>query len=374
MNTRVLTARLVDLKKLDLDIMVAANGTNSDKNDTPMSKPVMYIHAGYPKTGTTSIQRFFQLNREDLKGRGVLYPVSGIHGTGHVKFAIPFLSEEYLCRMRSSNLLCDADAGERTKQQIENEIAESGSRIDSIVISAESFDGTDQAGIARLVQLYQDDFQLKAIIYIRRQDKYAESIHAQAYRVREMSFDRDKPLKKYSFSYEYYVDLWSESLGSDNLILREYPENAQNNQLINDFMSAISVDSFPMHSKEIRLNSRMDRLALEFMQHHTGLSYGDSTYFMVEELLGKYSEIHKAAKKFKFFYSPQERQLMLENCRESNNRLSEKYFNGELFENIPEPDLMTEWESFPGLSKSQIESIDKFLLEHRVGENVLNRA
>jgi hypothetical protein len=353
--------------------MDTPKGTNSYEHNAPVTKPVMYIHAGFPKTGTTSIQQFLQSNHDALKDFGVLYPATGIHGTGHVKFAISFLSKKYLHRMRKSNLLCDNESASKIKHQIENEISESGTRIKSVIISAESFDGTDTEGIRRLVQLYQADFQLKTIIYIRRQDKYAESLHAQAYRVREMAFDRDQLLTKGYLNYDYYINLWKESLGSDNLVLREFPEKAFDGQLIHDFLTAASIGNFPVPTGMMRLNRRLDRLVLEYIRHHTGLKFGDDMYFRVEYLLSKYSRHHPVEKKFKFFFSPQEHQSILEDCSKSNTYLSEKYFNGDLFKNIPNPNLMTEWEKFPGLSKSQKESIDTFLLEHGVDNRMLGR-
>ena len=353
--------------------MITPESTHSEEHNTPVTKPVMYIHAGFPKTGTTSIQQFLLSNREALKGFGVLYPATGIHGTGHVKFAISFLNKKYLERMRKSNLLCNKQSASKIKHQIENEISESGTKIKSVILSAESFDGTDAEGIRQLVQLYQADFQLKIIIYIRRQDRYAESIHAQAYRVREMSFDRDQLLTKDYLNYDYYINLWKASLGSENLILRAFPERAYDGQLIHDFLDAISLGNFPVPAGIVRLNRRLDRLALEFIQHHTGLRFGDDMYFRVEELLTKYSQHHPAEKKFKFFFSPQEHQAILEDCKISNTYLSEKYFNGGLFKDIPDPDLMTEWEKFSGLSHSQIESIDTFLFEHGVDSSMLGR-
>jgi hypothetical protein len=359
--------------ELDINTMDTQKGTNSHEHHIPVSKPIMYIHAGLPKTGTTSIQQFLKSNREALKNFGVLYPATGVHGTGHVKFAISFLSEKYLQRMRKSNLLCDDEGASKIKHQIENEISESGTKIKSVIISAESFDGTDKEGIKQLVQLYQGDYQLKIVIYLRRQDRYAESLHAQAYRVREMAFDRDQLLTKGHFNYDFYINLWKKSLGSENLILREFPENAFDGQLIDDFLTAVSIENFPVPKGIERSNRRMDRLVLEYIRHHTGLKFGDDMYFRVENLLIEYSRLHPVEKRFKFFFSPQEHQSILEDCSKSNTYLSEKYFNGGLFKNIPNPNLTTEWEKFPGLSKSQIESIDAFLLEHGFDNRMLGR-
>lgn len=339
----------------------------------PGFKPVMYVHAGYPKTGTTTIQQFLTHNRAALKDMGVLYPKTGIQGSGHVKFATPFLGRSYLSQMRKSNLLSDAGNASQIKKQIAQEISESGTGIKSVIVSAESFHGADNEGLRKLVELYKADFELKAVIYLRRQERYAESIHAQAYRVREVGFNRDQLLRGGDLNYDKYINLWIESFGSDNLILREYPEKAFNGQLINDFLTAVSIGNLPVPTDSKRLNTRLDRLMLEYIRYHTELKFGDDIYFRVVILLNRYGQNHPVENKFQFFFSPQEHQLIMEDCRQSNTDISEKYFNGGLFKGPLNSDSMTEWEKFPGLSESQVESIDAYLSEHGIDIEMLGR-
>lgn len=353
--------------------MQTPSGINFLQKHKPLDKPIMYIHVGLPKTGTTSIQQFLKENREALMDIGVLYPATGIHGTGHVQFARSFLNQDYTQRMQDSNLLCASSQANEIKRQIEDEISASGTKIQSVIISAESFVGTDAEGIRRLTQLYQADFQLKIIIYLRRQDRYAESLHSQAYRVREMQFDRNSLLKSGHMHFDHYIRLWTEALGSENLILREFPEQAFDGQLMHGFLEAVSIEEFPVTTGIEPLNRRMGRITLEYIQHHTGLKFGEDIYFRITDLLCKYSQQHPAEKRYKHFYSPQEHQLMLEDCRKSNAFLSETFFNGSLFEDIPEPGLLTEWEAFPGLSEAEVESIDSFLLAHGIGSSMLGR-
>ena len=346
--------------------MDTGKDSESGKHQIPTFERVMYIHAGLPK-------QFLGINREALKDQGVLYPTTGIHGTGHVKFAISFLREEYLRRMRKSNLLCDSENARKIKHHLEDEISASSTNIESVIISAESFDGTDKEGLKRLIQLYQPDFQIKVIIYLRRQDKFAESLHAQAYRVREVTFDRNRLLAKGFFRYDRFINLWSNVLGRENLILREFPESAPDDKLIQDFLAAVEVENFSVHTEKMRLNTRLDRLALEYIHHHTQLQYGSKQYFRVVQLLCKFSQFHPVEEKFRYFFSPGEQQLILDNCSETNSYLSEKYFNGSLFKDVSNPSLMTEWEQFTGLSATQIELMDSYLLQHGIDGRMIGR-
>jgi len=43
----------------------------------------IYIHIGFGKTGTTSIQDSLYRNNELLSSQGFLYPKTGLRGTGH---------------------------------------------------------------------------------------------------------------------------------------------------------------------------------------------------------------------------------------------------------------------------------------------------
>ena len=97
----------------------------------------MYVHAGYPKTGTTTIQQFLKRNRGVLKDIGVLYPKTGIHGTGHVEFAMPFLSKQYLNRMQKSNLLGDGDSASQIKKQIGHKPYDEVIHRDNLVVTGE---------------------------------------------------------------------------------------------------------------------------------------------------------------------------------------------------------------------------------------------
>jgi hypothetical protein len=45
--------------------------------------PTVYLHIGYPKTGTTLLQNYFAQNRGVLRQKGILCPPIGTSWTGH---------------------------------------------------------------------------------------------------------------------------------------------------------------------------------------------------------------------------------------------------------------------------------------------------
>ena len=143
-------------------------------------KPTLYIHAGYPKTGTTSIQQYFLENRLLLQHYGILYPTVGLHGPGHVKFAISYLPKRYKERQRQANLLCEDIDRFDTRDVLLTELDKTWPSSHTVLITTESRLAIDNSGVEQLIQTYQPSFDIKVIIFLRRQDHYAESIIAQA--------------------------------------------------------------------------------------------------------------------------------------------------------------------------------------------------
>lgn len=68
----------------------------------PTGKPVLVIHMGMHKTGSTSVQDFFAEHRTELQRAGYVYPESGLYGNQHAALpasymaAHPILPASYL--------------------------------------------------------------------------------------------------------------------------------------------------------------------------------------------------------------------------------------------------------------------------------------
>ncbi len=55
-------------------------------------RPVLYLHVGLPKTGTSAIQNFLFQNNKILQEQGVFYPDFVTHWSQHVPLAKAILS------------------------------------------------------------------------------------------------------------------------------------------------------------------------------------------------------------------------------------------------------------------------------------------
>ena len=52
------------------------------KSNTNVKKPIIYLHIGMNKTGSTSIQDYFFNNKDDFNIEGFCYPSAGLNSKG----------------------------------------------------------------------------------------------------------------------------------------------------------------------------------------------------------------------------------------------------------------------------------------------------
>ena len=142
----------------------------------------LYLHIGMPKTGTTYIQNFMNKNNAVLNSKGYTYPrferiVEGIGVNRNAHFM--------LCKILGKNGKRD-----RKKEQefFENGFAEIGKFFEeypNVVLSEEALWNSAEKNFNG--NLWQDiktkseqmNFDVKIVVYLRRQDLFAQSYWAQ---------------------------------------------------------------------------------------------------------------------------------------------------------------------------------------------------
>ena len=132
-----------------------------------MKEPLIYLHLGLHKTGSTSIQNFLCANQKKLIGRGVLYPKAGRlnNSDGHHNFAWEINKDERL----ESNV---SDQWNNLAKEIML------NKPNLVVISSEDFEKFNLEEI-RVLKNKLMRYQVKIIIYLRRQDKWHQSLYKQ---------------------------------------------------------------------------------------------------------------------------------------------------------------------------------------------------
>lgn len=208
----------------------------------------LWLHIGTHKTGTTTLQRFFQLNRQGLGELGIEYPTAGSY---------------YYADEASQSLLAHSLRGERpayirrqvsfSREQcvadIRRDIA--NSPHPQVLVSSEHFSQAATAEDVRAIRQVFDGLvsSIGIIVYLRRQDSRMES----GYNQRTKSGMNTQTLAHWAsqhlrvaptnhFLYDQKLDLFASEFGRENITVRVFERQQLHPQgLIHDFMAAIGV-------------------------------------------------------------------------------------------------------------------------------------
>jgi len=152
------------------------------------NKPVLFIHAGSHKTGTTAIQQTLGAVRGELRRQGICWPRLGSSPVHH----------KFVQSLHDRGLLAPLNAGWMTGR-----IRRQSQGCRATVLSSERLyrigyylfgDGPQDSDarrrrrtevLGRLRALFAGDFDIRVILYLRRVDVFAESMY------KELLFRKD---------------------------------------------------------------------------------------------------------------------------------------------------------------------------------------
>ncbi len=239
----------------------------------------LYLHIGYPKTGTTALQAFLAANGPALAAQGVLYPRAGrlLRGGGlddahyGASFALGLGVYD-----RPADVALPDDIG----AEIAAEAAAAGAG--SVVVSSEYFATATPADRARVREAFAG-FEVRVVCYLRRHDDALESAYAQSvktvadppwgesvegYVVHELGLG--------TFSYDYLGMLrqWAQVFGAAAIVVRPYEREQNQPDIAADFLRVIGVADGPGFVRPPRANPSIGprtAAAIHFVRR-TGLS------------------------------------------------------------------------------------------------------
>lgn len=217
----------------------------------------LYIHIGTPKTGTTSIQNFCGLNREKLREQGVLYPIMNYHYERKSVNRNGYFLHGVIKENGTRNK-------EKEKQVFDSElqyIVDCFKENDTILLSDESIwwaTSTRRKGLWKDLKKHseQHNYQIKVIVYLRRQDQFMMSRYNQRLKTdfvaSTQNFDEyfaDMNGRfKCVMDYRDRIDNIAKSISKENVIVKRFDRNYfYNGDLNQDFLNILGVkvdDSF----------------------------------------------------------------------------------------------------------------------------------
>lgn len=294
------------------------------------------LHAGMNKTGSTALQRFYFDNKEILLKQGFLYPETGLEGIGHHNLAWSLGVGRKLRDNKQDNKAI-------TYESLVKEC--NSSSAENIIISSEYFCIANEAQISEVKNLLSPVGNVSIIFVLRRQDKWIESLYAEAVKGLLAKVDIDTYYRKNrSQQLDYFetIEKWqNEFHKSVNVI----PYAEMHFNIHNIISDKIGVDT--KHFKALKnQNESLSPQALAVMRllpRYDAFSQDEH-----ERIIAVLKNIPFEKRK-RSLLSNELRMEIMQKCESSNSLIENKYNNGDkLFSDF---DIDTSWTRPDVLSK-----------------------
>lgn len=212
----------------------------------------LYIHIGTSKTGTTTIQTYCGVNREQLKSKGVLFPIMPYHydritenRNGHFLYATIY-----------ENGVRNKEKEKQVLKQELDYIVDCFKDYDNVLLSEESIwwaTATRRKGLWKYLQEHsqQNNYQVKIIVYLRRQDQFMMSRYNQILKTdtgggtqRFYEYFKDMNGKyKCVMNYRQRLDYMAKFFPKENIVVKRFDRSYfYNGDLNADFLHILGVE------------------------------------------------------------------------------------------------------------------------------------
>ena len=188
----------------------------------------LFIHIGFGKTGTTAIQDFFFHHRDDLAKASLIYPQTGLRGTGHHDLAELGLRE--LRPIVKSHWRTIAQQLKEKPNQ-------------SVLLSSENFCFMHPDCIREMSELFEGQ-RVKILFYIRPQVPLVEStyLHWQV-----TNLDYRGEIGRFffwhheAFDFEARIAPWVENFGEEAILARLYDKRITGEDVRADLLELLGM-------------------------------------------------------------------------------------------------------------------------------------
>ncbi len=256
----------------------------------------LYLHIGTPKTATSSLQRFLDMNQKTLRAHNYSYQI--------FPFEYPNVSKHRNGYFLSGPGLNKSLTEEDTRQYRErlntglDLVRKQFSSCDNVILTDEhlwmalNYSQWDPLQIL-MDHAGKNGYQIKVIVYLRRQDEFELSRWNQFVKGRFYSDSlnshiqkdlRDNPLILY---YGQALDKIAERIGKGNLLVRRYDRSSwPEGSIYLDFQKALNLpDDIPLEYPKGEANLGLKNNFLEFKRILNGIDFLKNEQ---KEFLGKY--------------------------------------------------------------------------------------
>jgi hypothetical protein len=198
-------------------------------------KPVLFLHVGLNKTGTTAIQTTLASHREALKAAGLVYPTAGTVKDAHHELA-------WSCGFFQG-------AAPKVSRPVEDIVADWHREISATpgangLVSSEFL---CVPGEFERVAALLEGFELRVVVYLRRHDLWLPSVYAQAVKSTESpkwgrgyeAFLKHMNPKSKVGNFRFIVDSWAQHVGRKNVLVRPFEVAQIGDNVLHDLLRTI---------------------------------------------------------------------------------------------------------------------------------------
>lgn len=290
----------------------------------------LYVHIGTAKTGTTSIQNFCIDNQKVLNQKGYYYP------------RFPYRYENVSPRRNGHFLLDDEikDKQGRFREAMDC-IRGAFENYDNIILSEETIWSISKKARMEIFKALKEEsieggFQVKIIVYFRRQDEYMSSSWSQDVKggasggsTWEEYVKSRKSLHKlkYGTGLKLLMKFW----GKENVIVRRFDfKRFVGGSIYADFLDAVGLELTDEYEiAQFFQNTKLAGNTHEIMRIVNGMpDIDEEQRFFFRRVLESFADL--SGKEYpNAMFSKEEAEAFLKQYEDENRRVSEAYFNGE---------------------------------------------
>lgn len=299
-------------------------------------KQTLIIHIGWHKTASTVIQLYFDKFRKNLRKNDICYPVidnrSGFGGVKHSDLLVSIFDE-----LKFGNLKVDVKKFDELVEQSVKEIV--ASKCSWAVLSEEGF-SMENPGISKLMGRYREFFdEIKVVAYIRRQDYFFESMHAQVVKQKiTRSPGRFKkfielPMIRKRADYSKILDWWGDVFGVENILVAPFEPHVITPDPVTYFFKVASLpmnllEEYPV--EQVKAHSSPPREVTEFFRFMNARGQDFDEKILTEFLMKSGAQLTNTR-----YLSVDDRERILSEYENGNLSVARKYLKrdkGVLFE------------------------------------------
>lgn len=299
-----------------------------------MNKKTLYIHIGCEKTGTTSIQNVLADNRSELLKQGTFYPELGKLKFAQIVLPAALQPLDTPDRPRADyypgNENIDTDTIWNGFIKLAQENADK-----NIILSAEHFSSrTHEQGLQYLSKKMQQLlplFNIKVVVYLRRQDKFMESTYSTIIKAGgRLSFDAfynaHLPLRdRYDFS--ILLSRWRKFFDKDQLVVKDYETEVKSKGLLTSFFEIVGINGQALSMKSQNENTSWPANVIELARLCNSPRIieilGNDRFGFLNEIA---KSLSKEERNHVYKFSSEQRQEILRHYADTNIQVETEYF------------------------------------------------